>query len=208
MRKAEVEHVKAFASRQVDRARPAYGHYVVNQPRHSIEIATTNSDEYLQSQDGNRRFWPLAPRKPIDLDLLRHDRLQLWGEAAKYESEDESITLDETLWPKARDEQEKRRTRHPWEDVLNDIPKSVPFGETTVQIIYRVEDQERVKSSDLLTYVLRIPLGQQRKDHSMQLSTIMKLAGWERSQSGNKVTIRGKQVRGYFRSVDGRLPLF
>ena len=34
MRKAEVEHVKAFASRQFDRARPAYGHYVVNQPRH------------------------------------------------------------------------------------------------------------------------------------------------------------------------------
>ena len=206
MRKAEVEHVKAFASRQVDRARPAYGYYVVNQPRHSIEIATTNSDEYLQSQDGNRRFWPLAVRNAIDLDLLRRDRLQLWGEAAKCESEGESITLDETLWPKARDEQEKRRTRHPWEDVLADIPDRVALNsETTVQIIHRVEGQERVKSSDLLTHVLHIPVGQQRKEHTMQLSTIMKLAGWERNS--NKVSVGGKQVRGYFRWIDGRLPL-
>jgi hypothetical protein len=74
-----------------------------------------------------------------------------------------------------------------------------------VQIIHRVEGQERVKSSDLLTHVLRIPVGHQRKEHTMQLSTIMKLAGWERSP--NKVTIGGKQVRGYVRWVDGRLPL-
>ncbi|MBR1156079.1 VapE domain-containing protein [Bradyrhizobium sp. JYMT SZCCT0428] len=206
MRKAEVEHVKAFASRQVDRARPAYGHYVLSQPRHSIEIATTNSDDYLQSQDGNRRFWPLAVRKAIDLDLLRRDRLQLWGEAAKYESEGESIALDEALWPKARDEQEKRRATHPWEDVLAEIPDRVVLElDTTVQIIYCADGQERVASSDLLTHVLGIPLGQQLKKHSMELATIMKLAGWERGPGNNKVTIRGKQVRGYFRWVDGRV---
>ena len=60
MKKAEVETVKAFASRQVDRARPAYGHFLKKQPRHSIEVGTTNSDEYLQSQTGNRRFWPMT----------------------------------------------------------------------------------------------------------------------------------------------------
>ena len=65
-----------------------------------------------------------------------------------------------------------------------------------MQIIHRVEGQERVKSSDLLTHVLRIPVWQQRKDHTMQLLTIMKLAGWERNP--NKVTVGGKQVRGYF----------
>ena len=59
MRKAEVEVVKAFASRTTDRARPAYGHFIKNQPRHSIEVGTTNSERYLQSQTGNRRFWPM-----------------------------------------------------------------------------------------------------------------------------------------------------
>ena len=86
MKKAEVETVKAFASRQEDRARPAYGHFLKKQPRHSIEVGTTNSDEYLQSQTGNRRFWPMKVLEAIDLEKLKQDRLQLWGEAAHYQS--------------------------------------------------------------------------------------------------------------------------
>ena len=86
MKKAEVETVKTFASRQSDNARPAYGHFLKKQKRHSIEVGTTNNDEYLQSQTGNRRFWPLRILKTIDLNLLKRDRLQLWGEAAKYEA--------------------------------------------------------------------------------------------------------------------------
>jgi predicted P-loop ATPase len=77
MKKAEVETVKAFASRQVDRARPAYGHFLKMQLRHSIEVGTTNGSEYLQSQSGNRRFWPMLVLKSIDLEKLKRDRLQL-----------------------------------------------------------------------------------------------------------------------------------
>jgi hypothetical protein len=58
MKKADVDMVKSFASRQVDIARPAYGRFTKKQPRHSVEFGTTNSDAYLQSQTGNRRFWP------------------------------------------------------------------------------------------------------------------------------------------------------
>ena len=125
MRKAEVESVKAFASRQSDNARPAYGHFLKKQKRHSIDVGTTNSDEYLQSQTGNRRFWPLKLLKPIATDALRRDRLQLWGEAAKYESAGESIVLDPKLWPAVSEEQEKRRVKDPWEDVLSNIPTHV-----------------------------------------------------------------------------------
>ena len=51
-------------SRRLRRARltgrrPAYGHFLVEQPRHSIEVGTTNADTYLQSPTGNRRFWPV-----------------------------------------------------------------------------------------------------------------------------------------------------
>ena len=111
MKKAEVETVKTFASRQSDNARPAYGHFLKKQKRHSIEVGTTNNEEYLQSQTGNRRFWPLRIRKTIDLNLLERDRLQLWGEAAKYEADGESITLAEKLWPAAAAEQEKGASR-------------------------------------------------------------------------------------------------
>ena len=195
MRRADVEHVKSFASRQVDRGRPAYGRVVEKIPRRSIEWATTNDSEYLQSQTGNRRFWPLAVGL-IDIEKLKRDRLQLLGEAAKAESAGESVTLAEALWPDAEKAQEERRTKDPWEDLI------AAMGHKTwgTPIIHVVDNQERVASSDLLTEVLSIPNGQQHRGHAMRLANVMKRLGWERD-GGNKVTIDGKQVRGYFRPV-------
>ena len=121
MRRADVEHVKAFASRQIDRARPAYGRVREDRPRRSIEWGTTNDDQYLLSQTGNRRIWPLKTDK-IDIEALKRDREQLLGEAATYEAADESISLDPSLWGDARDAQEQRRLADPWEDILFNIP--------------------------------------------------------------------------------------
>jgi predicted P-loop ATPase len=73
LKKTEVESVKAYASRMVDIARPAFGHFVVKQPRHSIEVGSTNSKKYLQSQTGNRRFWPLEVKEAIDIEKLKRD---------------------------------------------------------------------------------------------------------------------------------------
>jgi hypothetical protein len=122
MRKADIEAVKAFASRTTDIARPAYGRFVTKQPRHSIEVGTTNDSEYLQSQTGNRRFWPMEVLKSIDIEKLAADRLQLIGEAARYQSAGESLVLAEELWGAAGVEQEQRRTKDPWEDALATMP--------------------------------------------------------------------------------------
>ena len=216
MRKAEVEQVKAFASRMIDIARPAFGHFLKKQKRHSIEVGSTNSDEYLQSQTGNRRFWPLKVLEAIDIEKLLRDRLQLWGEAAHYEAEGESLVLDEFLWPAATIEQEARRVRDPWEDFLAEIPEEVEVrywenGEIetkTVKIIHRFAmtntiEEERVASSDLLTHVLNVPIAQQETRHMMKLSNVMRQLGWERPSNGN-VTIETKRRKGYFRRV--RLP--
>ena len=102
MRKAEVETVKAYARRQSDRARPAYGHFLEDRPRRSIDFGTTNDDEYMLSQTGNRCFWGMKMVRPIDLEKLRADRLQIWGEAAHYQSQGEALTIDPALWPDAR----------------------------------------------------------------------------------------------------------
>jgi predicted P-loop ATPase len=208
MKKAEVEHVKSFASRQVDRARPAYGKTLERKPRRSIDWATTNDEEYLQSQTGNRRFLSLACGI-IDIEALRRDRLQLLGEAAHYENEGESLVLDEALWPSAKAEQENRRVKDPWEDILATIPVIVEkqvdrYEIKTEKIIHNEDDAdgnplEKVSSAALLVYVLDIPKGQQRKDHSMRLAICMKRNGWERPANNAKISIGGEQVRGYFR---------
>jgi hypothetical protein len=212
MRKAEVETVKAFASRQVDIARPAYGYFVKKQPRHAINVGTTNADTYLQSQTGNRRFWPLKVLKPIDVEKLKRSQLQLWGEAAKREADGESLVLDETLWPAAAAEQEKRRVRDPWEQILGDIPETISvstgaYSEKTVTIIHRDHDKEEdfVASADLLEHVLGIPPGRQEVRDAMRLANVMRHLDWE--DGGNPRTVadpRGagkRRLRGYVRPI-------
>jgi predicted P-loop ATPase len=206
MKKSEVETVKTYASRQTDRARPAFGHFLKDQPRHSIEVGTTNNDEYLQSQTGNRRFWPLTVTKSIDIEKLRRARLQLIGEAAKYQSAGETIVLDEALWPAAQIEQEQRRVKDPWEAALTAMPVSIENEEyrdglprkMTIQIIHNTDDRQLVASADLLTYVLKIPLALQTQQSAMRLSTVMSKLDWQRPKN-RLVTIDGKRSPGYFR---------
>jgi predicted P-loop ATPase len=209
MRKTDVDSVKTFASRKTDRARPVWGHFQKDQLRHSIEVGTTNNDRYLQSQTGNRRFWPLRVLSSIDIAKLERDRLQLWGEAARLETAGESLVLDEKLWPAAGEEQEKRRVLDPWEDTLEFIPPNIPKYNPDkpdevvgrIDIIHDVDDQRRVATADLLEYVLKIPKGMQDTRHTMRLATIMKILGWQRTSNG-KVSINGQQLRGYFKWYD------
>ena len=189
MRRAEVGQVKAFASRQVDRARPAYGRVREDRPRRSIEWGTTNNKEYLQSQTGNRRFWPLETGK-IDAEALIRDREQLLGEAATCEAAGESIELDERLWGDARDAQEQRRVVDPWEDILANMPDDV---------IHKSGDgYERVASADVLEHVLEIPKAQQTSMHGRRLADAMERVGWDRPPTG-RLSINGRQARGYVR---------
>jgi len=199
--KREVEAVKAYASRQIDRARPAYGRLLVSQPRHSIEVATTNSEKYLSSPTGNRRFWPIRVERSIDIGKLRAARLQLWGEAAKLEADGESLTLDPEMWASAGVEQEARRLRHPWEDKLAELRSTrsaVPgVGEVGNGIVHLVGEEERVTSAVIFEHVLRVPNGQLHNGHAKVLAEIMHLLGW---RSG-VFEIDGKTTRGYVRTV-------
>ncbi len=85
IKRAEVDHVKAFASRTHDRARRAYDRAVIQQPRRCVIFATTNDEVYLKSQTGNRRFWPIRT-VAIDIKALHRDRDQLFAEAAAVEA--------------------------------------------------------------------------------------------------------------------------
>jgi hypothetical protein len=118
IRRTDIEHIKAFASRKVDRARPAYGRYTVSQPRRTVFFASCNRDDYLQDDTGNRRFWPVAVRF-ADHDGLRRDRDQLWAEASAREARGESHVLEQRLWAVAGEEQEKRVAADSWVELIH-----------------------------------------------------------------------------------------
>jgi predicted P-loop ATPase len=81
MLKAEVQTVKTFAARLVDRYRPSFSSNVIEVPRACVFAGQVNPGEYLREDAGSRRFWPIGCGR-IDLDGLQQDRDQLWAEAA------------------------------------------------------------------------------------------------------------------------------
>lgn len=80
MNRAEVEHVKAFLSRQVDKARLAYERSAQEFPRQCVMLGTTNDEAPLRDQTGNRRFWPVVVGQ-MDPEAVALVRDQLYAEA-------------------------------------------------------------------------------------------------------------------------------
>lgn len=115
MRTRELERIKAFLSRNVDKARAAYGRRAQAVPRQFVGIGTTNDREYLRKDE--RRLWPVLIRR-FDLEGLRRDVPQLWAEAAYYEAEGEEIVLQEDLWGAATEARVERIIADPIEEVL------------------------------------------------------------------------------------------
>ena len=65
MAKSEVEKVKAFVSRRVDRYRPSYGRNVVEQLRTCIFAGTTNSSVYLRDETALGGISPSSAARSI-----------------------------------------------------------------------------------------------------------------------------------------------
>ena len=114
MRKAEVETVKHFISKQKDSYRPAYGHNVLHRKRQCILVATTNDPEPLRGANGNRKFWILdigvnTPEFDIfDNDSINaFERAQIWAEAIYRYNQGEELFLNRKLEQVARKEQKE-----------------------------------------------------------------------------------------------------
>lgn len=78
--RADVEDLKAFLTRTVERFRPPYGRLEIEYPRRCVFFGTSNREAFLKDDTGNRRFWPVKVTS-IDTYRLLADRDQLWAEA-------------------------------------------------------------------------------------------------------------------------------
>lgn len=82
-RKAELEQIKQFVSKQTDSYRAAYARRTMDHPRQCAFFGTTNDDEFLRDPTGGRRFWPV---NVTNIGKVRADQLtsdvvdQIWAE--------------------------------------------------------------------------------------------------------------------------------
>ena len=100
-RKADVDVMKGFISRQVDEYRAAYGRVVERHPRTAIICGTTNSTTgFLRDATGNRRFWPVTVNGGGRLsvwEMTEETRAQIWAEAMIFVAEGEASFLDAAM---------------------------------------------------------------------------------------------------------------
>jgi predicted P-loop ATPase len=182
MGKRDVDALKNFLSRQLDKARGAYAHFPNGQPRSCILIGTTNEvTAYLRDQTGNRRFWPVKVGVvvwPIDLKGLERDRDQLLAEACVAEAAGEPLTIPAELWPAAAAAQEERVMHDPWEDMLRDVKGTIFRRDDLGDEIY----EERILANKILSERLGIPADRQTDLLAKRAATVMRRLGWQRKK--------------------------
>jgi Predicted P-loop ATPase and inactivated derivatives len=184
-KRRDVSQTKAFLSSAVDAIRPPYCRDTQDFARSSIIVATTNKDEFLSDETGNRRFWIVPIKKRINIDLLKQERDAIWAAAVlAFESGEEWwLEYDEEI--AAEIMAEEFQTSDPWQDT----------------IVSYIENREFVRVGDLLLH-LQVDLNRQERAHQMRVAGLLKIMGWCK----NFRIIAGKRVRVWCPDSDPPLP--
>jgi putative DNA primase/helicase len=173
--RAEASTLKQFVSSPIDRYRPPYGRFMVNQPRRCVFAGTVNHGVYLKDETGGRRFWCFASKGMINLQGLLEDRDQLWAEAvAKYRRGEPWHLEEPALLELARREQAERHDADVWEDRivewLNE-PKR------------RHQQDNGFTVAEILQGAIEMDASRQNQSHKNRVGRVMRgLEGWEFKQ--------------------------
>ena len=110
------EAIKAWMVKQYEDWIPKYKEFATKFPRRSINIGTTNEDEFLVDKTGHRRWLPVRVGDQIDTDSIARDCDQLWAEGADlFTAEGIDFREAEVL---ARDEHAQYVMADEWEPLI------------------------------------------------------------------------------------------
>jgi hypothetical protein len=198
--KADVRAIKAFMSRQTDRARLAYARRAGSFPRQCIFIGSTNDREYLKDDTGGRRFWPVACEvEEIDTDALERHVDQIWAEAfAMYRKMRDNqpqgtlpLYLDGAALQQALGLQESRRVETEADAIAGQIGAWLdrPIATGSFDEDTDLRGEQLYRSETCLIEIWCECLGNDRRSYNRQsqlsLASAMRLVdGW--AQAGSK----------------------
>ena len=212
MRKADIECVKSFISRQEDIYRPAYGRVVEKHPRRCVIVGSTNSSTgFLRDISGNRRFWPVkcsgGKLKPWNLTDEELD--QIWAEAMAAYNSGESLLLSKEAEELAAKEQREAIEEDPrmaqvveyldkplpenWDKLDLDTRRMFLEGDTEYDPESLVE-RESVSNMEIWVECFgKKAADMERKDSDAITALMMKVDGWEKSGRKKRLPLYGQQ---------------
>ena len=214
MRKADLDKVKAFISRQDDKYRASFGRRVTPHPRQCVFFGTTNSQNgYLRDITGNRRYWNVkvpgnGKYKPWDMD---EDTVkQVWAEVMVYAKAGEKLYLSPELEDYAKEEQRAAMERDDREGLVQEyLDMLLPDNWDSMDVYKRrdyvrdADDPMRPDGSVRRMEVSNMEIwcecfGKAKEDmkpsDSYSIAAIMeRMDGWSRTGKAKVLPIYGKQ---------------
>ncbi len=184
--KKQAAAIKHFLTQKVDRFRPAYRRDILLFPRASVIVGTTNKEEFLTDETGDRRFWVLEPKR-IDLLKLQQERDRIWAAATAAYKSGESWWLTREEEQTANQNNEQYRDTHPWQPLVEKY------------LVTAEETGETVVATDVLT-TIKPEQDKQTKNDLMEVTAIMRKLGWVK---GSQIRIGSKRVYPWHKSTLG-----
>lgn len=223
-RKADIDVLKGFLSRQVDEYRAPYGRVVERHPRTAIICGTTNSTTgFLRDTTGNRRFWPVSVDGSGRLsvwDMTEDTRLQLWAEALAYLSEGEEPYLDAEMEKEAAKAQQAALEYNELEGTVIDyldtllpedwysrsVDERVDYFQNRDALSPKIKatmHRDRVSVLEIFCECFGRPRKEWRQQEGREIVAIMaRLPDWERRGNTMRIPGYGKQ-KVFVRSGNG-----
>lgn len=214
MRKADIDKVKAFISRQDDKYRASFGRRVTPHPRQCVFFGTTNSENgYLRDITGNRRFWNVkvtGQGKCKPWEMTAEVVQQIWAEVAEIARSGEKLYLDADLEAYARQEQREAMEQDDREGIVrNYLDMLLPDDWDSMDYYRRreyirdIDDPTRVEGTVKRQTVSNIEIWcecfgkskeEMRPSDSYAISAIMvRIEGWEKCGVRQMLPIYGRQ---------------
>ena len=214
MRKADLDKVKAFISRQDDKYRASFGRRVTPHPRQCVFFGTTNSQNgYLRDITGNRRYWNVkvpgnGKYKPWDMD---EDTVkQVWAEVMVYAKAGEKLYLSPELEDYAKEEQRAAMERDDREGLVQEYLDMLLPDNWDSMDVYKRRDYVRdaddpmrldgsvrrmeVSNMEIWCECFGKPKEDMKPSDSYSIAAIMeRMDGWSRTGKARVLPIYGKQ---------------
>ncbi len=212
LRKTDVESVKSFLSRRVDKYRPAYAKRVEQYKRSCVFIGTGNNIDFLKDPTGSRRFWPVhCKRKRNDpkrgaWDIDANEIAQIWAEVKTWYDKGEKLELTREVKALAEISQEEATEQDDRAGVVSIyldtlLPENWPDMDLDARRIWLsdTEHQEgtvertEVSAMEIWTECFRKPAADKRRSDSDDITRMLKQLGWTYDGTRKRLPIYGQQ---------------
>lgn len=214
LKKAEVETLRSFLSRQNDIYRAAFGKRTTPHLRQCVFFGTTNAESgYLRDTTGNRRFWPVRTPgngKKQSWNLTHEEILQIWAEALVYVRQGEKLYLSAEMDALAKDEQREAMESDEREGLVREYLDTLLPERWAEMDLFERRDflsgsdfgglQEKgtvrrtsVSNMEIWCECFGKERANLRRTDSNELTGILARLGWKREESKVRIPLYGPQ---------------